>query len=285
MSLLTKLAYPLNLIRSRLSYPLHLDILSCLSFLFGGLRSKIKYDNFRLAHYAFGVYEAAVRAKALGLREITVIEFGVANGRGLMAMALYAKKVERNTAVRINVLGFDSGEGMPKTAGYKDHPELYATGDFPLQNRDKLLSILPGNTRLIFLDLIHKDWTEYVQSPVAFMSVDVDYYSSAGAILHFATRLKPVQLLPNTLIYFDDILLPNHNPYQGELLAIEEFNAANALRKIVCLSEVLRISRRLKNARWINQIYQLHVLDHTIRNEEYRKAGETPAILRNKYLE
>ncbi|HEV7781815.1 MAG TPA: hypothetical protein VGO58_11155, partial [Chitinophagaceae bacterium] len=118
----SKFGYLLNLIRSRLSYPLHLDFLCSMSFLFGGVRSRIKYDNYRLAHYAFGVYEGAVRAKALGIKEITVIEFGVANGRGLMAMALYATKVENAVGVKINVLGFDSGEGMPKTAGYKDHP-------------------------------------------------------------------------------------------------------------------------------------------------------------------
>ncbi|MBL0130832.1 MAG: hypothetical protein IPP43_06670 [Chitinophagaceae bacterium] len=284
MSLSSKLQYPVNLLISRLSYPLHLNFLSGLSFLFGSVTSRVKYDNYRLAHYAFGVYEAAARAKALGTSEITVIEFGVANGRGLMAMALYAGKVEKHFGIKIQVLGFDSGEGMPVTKGYKDHPELYATGDFPLQNREKLLSILPGNTKLIFLDLIHNNWTDHIKSPVAFMSVDLDYYSSTIAILNYSAQLKSELFLPNTLIYFDDILLPNHNPFQGELLAIEEFNAANPLRKIVNYAESLRINRRLKNARWINQIYQLHVLDHKQRNEEYRNPGEAPLILGNKYL-
>ena len=201
--MLSKFRYPINLIRSRLSYPLHLDILSCFSFLFGGVRSKIKYDNFRLAHYAFGVYEAAKRAKELGLKEITVIEFGVANGRGLLAMAFYAEKIEKDSGIRIHVLGFDSGEGMPKTEGYKDHPEIYATGDFPMQDRSKLLSILPKNTQLIILDLIKSDWTVFLKTPVAFISIDVDYYSSTIAILNYLTNLKPGLLLPNTLIYFE----------------------------------------------------------------------------------
>lgn len=282
--LLSKFRYPVNLLKSRLSYPLHLDFLCCMSFLFGGVRSKVKYDNYRLAHYAFGVYEGAKRAKDLGLPEITVIEFGVANGRGLMAMALYAGKVEKCLGIKINVLGFDSGEGMPKTEGYKDHPELYATGDFPLQNREKLLSILPGNTKLVIMDLINSNWADHVNSPVAFMSVDVDYYSSTIAILNHLDRIKSDLLLPNILTYFDDVQLPNHNPYQGELLAIEEFNKSNNLRKIVNYSKVLRTTRRLKNALWINQIFQLHVLDHKVRNEEYRKAGDPPHILANKYL-
>ncbi len=282
--MLSKFRYPINLFRSRLPYPLHLDLLSCLSFLFGGLSSKVKYDNFRITHYAFGIYEGARRAKLLGLKEITVIEFGVANGRGLMAMALYAGKVEKYFGVKINVLGFDSGEGMPKTAGYKDHPELYATGDFPLQNREKLLSILPGNTKLIFIDLINNNWADFIYSPVSFMSIDVDYYSSTLPVLNNLANLKPDLLLPNTLMYFDDIQTPNHNPYQGELLAIEEFNAATKLRKIVNHSEVLRTTRILKHAPWINHIFQLHVLDHKVRNEEYRQANDPPQILANKFL-
>ncbi|MEO9005194.1 MAG: hypothetical protein ABI288_10675 [Ginsengibacter sp.] len=282
--MLSKFRYPINLIKSRLPYPLHLDILSGLSFLFGGIDSKIKYDNFRLAHYAFGVYEAAKRAKDLGLLEITVIEFGVANGRGLLAIALYASKIEKYLGIKIKVLGFDSGEGMPKTQGYKDHPEIYATGDFPMQDKNKLLSILPDNTQLIFLDLITSDWTDFLKAPVGFFSIDVDYYSSTVSILKYLTELKPDLLLPNTLIYFDDIQLPNHNPYQGELLAINEFNQANGFRKIIDFSRVLRTTRVLKHAHWMNHIYQLHVLDHEIRNKEYRDLNDPPNILSNKYL-
>ena len=238
-SFISKLRYAVNLVRARISYPLHLNFLSSISFIFGGVGSKVKYDNYRLPHYAYGIYEAARRAKGLGVKEITVIEFGVANGRGLMAMAFYALKVQKVFDITIHVLGFDSGEGMPPTQGYKDHPELYATGDFPLQNRDKLLSLLPSNSSLVLLDLIKEDWTSYVKSPIGFMSIDVDYYSSATAVLENLSTVRSALLLPNTLMYFDDIQLPEHNPYQGELLAIEEFNTINAKRKIVPFGQVL----------------------------------------------
>ena len=273
-----------NLIKSRISYPLHLNFFSSLSFLFGKLSSRIAYDNFRYPHYAYGVYEGAHRAKRLGLTEISVIEFGVANGRGLMAMALYAEKVEKQTGVKIKVIGFDSGEGLPPVLDYRDHPELYVTGDFPLVNREKLLSILPGNTKLIFLDLIQADWTTHVNSPIAFMSVDVDYYSSTKAILDRLITIPSAQLLPNSILYFDDTILPNHNIYQGELLAIEEFNNAGELRKIESFAGILRTTRILKHAAWINQIFQLHVLDHKVRNEAYRAPGDPPNQMSNKYL-
>lgn len=282
--MLSKLHYPLTILRSKLSYPLHLNLLAAGSFIFGGVRSRVKYDNYRLSHYAYGIFEAAQRAKQLGISQITVIEFGVANGRGLMAMALYANKVEAALGVSIKVLGFDSGEGMPKTQGYKDHPELYATGDFPLQDRNKLLSILPRNTNLVIMDLIHSDWTTHVSAPIGFMSIDVDYYSSTIAVLKNLSGLNSALLLPNTLMYFDDIQLPNHNPFQGELLAINEFNDSNNLRKIVSFAQVLRTTRRLKDALWINQIFQLHVLDHPVRNKEYRNPNDPPHVLANKYL-
>jgi len=279
-----KLRYPINLIRSRLSYPLHLNFISAISFLFGGVASRVKYDNYRLSHYAYGVFEASKRAKELGLKEITVIEFGVANGRGLMAMAFYALKVQKVTGVKINVLGFDSGEGMPQTQGYKDHPEIYATGDFPLQKREKLLSLLPSNTRLIILDLLKENWNSYVKFPIGFISIDVDYYSSTTSVLKNLGDVKSELLLPNTLMYFDDIQLPNHNPYQGELLAIQEFNSCYSKRKIVPFAQVLRTTRRLKDAPWINQVFQLQVLDHTIKNQEYRRSVDPPRIISNKYL-
>ena len=282
--MLSKFNYLISVAKSRQSYPLHLNLISTLSFFLGSLRSKINYDNFRVSHYAFGILESAIRAKALGIKEITVIEFGVANGRGLMAMALYAAKIEKETGIKINVVGFDSGEGMPATQDYRDHPELYATGDFPLQNRDKLLSVLPSNTKLVILDLITSNWTEHITTPIAFFSIDVDYYSSTIAILQKLESIRVDLLMPNTLIYFDDVFLPNHNPFQGELLAIEEFNSVNKLRKIASFSESLRATRILKNARWISHMFQLHVLDHSVRNEEYRGTETLPAVLPNKYI-
>ena len=56
------------------------------------------------------------------------------------------------------------------------------------------------------------------------------------------------------------------------------------MRKIVNYSTALRAIRKLKNALWINHLFQLHVLDHKVRNEEYRNADAPAQILSNKYL-
>jgi hypothetical protein len=47
-------------------------------------------------------------------------------------------------------------------------------------------------------------------------------------------------------------------PWCGELLAISEFNAEDQLRRIAPYS-ALRVRRMLKNAQWIEQMYNVHI--------------------------
>lgn len=283
--LVSKWNYFQRIFFSRLAYPIHLNLISAFVYLFGSLKNKILFDTFRLPHYAYGIYEAARRARAQGLKGITVIEFGVANGRGLMAMAIYARKIQQVLQINICIVGFDSGEGMPAPVDYRDHPELYTEGDFPMIYRDKLLKSLPSNTTLYFQNLIEKPLNkDQFQYPIGFISIDVDYYSSTVSMLNSLAALPADKLLPNTLIYLDDIMQENHNPYQGELLAIDEFNNRQDLRKIYSFAQNLRPHRILKDAAWINQIFQLHVLDHAKRQSPYRKKEEPVSVLGNKYL-
>ena len=52
----------------------------------GSIETRVAYDVSSHAPYAFGVLSAARLAKALGLPGISVVEFGVAGGRGLIAL-------------------------------------------------------------------------------------------------------------------------------------------------------------------------------------------------------
>ncbi len=273
-------------INTLLNYPLHFCLGYWWAKLFGSLKAKIKYDVFRLPHYAFGIYEAASRAVQLGIKEITVIEFGVANGRGLLAMVKYAEKIMRILNVKIQVIGFDSGDGMPEHAGYKDHPELYVQGDFPMQDPSNLKKLLPANAKLIIANLNSENWTRYISpgAPIGFISIDVDYYSSTINLLNYLHNIEVNKLLPNSLFYLDDVSLDNHNPYQGELLAINEFNEKSELRKFDPYFTRLRYKQKFYNSPWLSQIYQLHCFDHTVRKSAYRKENEEVKILGNKYL-
>ena len=79
----------------------------------GSVELRVRHGIFPRPHYAYGVFSAAQLAKSLGLPGISVVEFGVAGGRGLRALEKISALVEQDTGVRINVVGFDSGTGMP----------------------------------------------------------------------------------------------------------------------------------------------------------------------------
>lgn len=64
----------------------------------------------------------------------------------------------------------------------------------------------------------------------------------------------------------------------GELLAINEFNAEHEMRKIEQY-RLLRLRRIFKNARWIDQIFILHLFNHSrIRQPHARR------VMQNVYL-
>jgi hypothetical protein len=130
-----------------------------------------------------------------------------------------------------------------------------------------LVRILPPNAKLLIGDLSATvaNFLESVttDSPIGFVALDVDYYSSAKEALRIFDDSDPNKYLPIALVYLDDITFPTHCRFTGELLAIEEFNAEHPMRKIDA-HRMLKFSRVFKNARWIEQIFLLHVFDHTV---------------------
>src|SRR3954468_21252027 len=63
--------------------------------------------------YLWPLLHAAHAARALGLPAITALEFGVAGGNGLLDMEEAAAAATRLSGTRIEIVGFDSGSGMP----------------------------------------------------------------------------------------------------------------------------------------------------------------------------
>lgn len=267
----------------RLSEPLHLNFISIFIFLFGSFRKKVAYDLILRPQHAYSILEAANQAKERGLKKISVLEFGVANGAGLMNIIKIAKKVTKATGINIEIFGFDTGKGMPAPLDFRDHPEYYTTGDFPM-NRDLLEQNTKNKATLIYgtvKDTIN-DFKKTIspEAPIGFISVDVDYYSSTKEVFELLDS-KPEHFLPLTYIYFDDITLPHHNDKCGELLAIREFNDEHQYRNISYHS--FFANRRIfKNADWVKQIYYFHVLDHKHRFELERNRKTN--VLDNPYL-
>jgi hypothetical protein len=267
----------------RLSEPIHLNFISFLVLIFGSLKQKIAFDLVVRQQHAYGILESAIQARAMGLKAISVIEFGVASGAGILNMISIGRKVTRATGVDIRIFGFDTGEGMPKPVDYRDHPDLYNVGDFPM-NRALLEKTIDGKATLLYGE-IGETMAEFNQlidenCPIGFVSVDVDYYSSATEALK-VFDFPALCYLPMTPVYFDDTSLLYHNSLCGELLAIREYNARNQ-RRVIERHEFLSKYRIFKNALWLNQIYFFHVLDHP-RRSSLETTGD-PRVLENAYL-
>jgi hypothetical protein len=269
----------------RLTEPLHLNIISIFVLIFGSFRAKIDFDLILRCQHAYALLHAAEYAKNLGLKSITVIEFGVASGAGLLNISDISRGIYKITGIEFNIIGFDTGGGMPPPKSYRDHPDLYAKGDFPM-DIDELKRRLPSNVKIVIGD-ISSTIKEFLcnitaESPIAFVSIDVDYYSSTkDALLLFDG--EPHLYLPRVQIYLDDLEDMAHNSWCGELLAVNEFNSTREMRKIE-RHKFLRGYRVFKNARWIDHMFQLHVLDNKIRCQISEHKIRAPIVLSNPYL-
>ena len=252
----------------RMTEPLHLNLLSLFVAVFGTYRAKIAFDLVLRQEYAYGMQQAAALASARGFHRVTIVELGVGAGTGLLNLCSIAESLAPSAGVRFEIAGFDSGLGLPAPADYRDHPEAYGTGWYPMR-RPELLGAIRGRATLVLGDLA-ETVPPFVGSldpaaPVGFAIVDVDYYSSARAALGLFAG-PPASYLPYFPVYVDDIKLPSHNSKAGEALAIEEFNRDQPLR-LLEFDRFLVHSRIFKHAEWLSHMYTLHVLDHAERND------------------
>ena len=213
--------------------------------------------------YAYGVYNAAQLASRLGIARISAIECGVAGGRGLLALEKIATEAGAHFNVAIDVVGFDTGEGMPDPVDYRDLPHVWNSG-FYRMDVDKLRQRLTS-AKLVLGDIAQtaQAWLAGAhEAPIGFVAFDLDYYSSTIKALQLFEGVAATHL-PRVHCYFDDVVGPEFacmNDSVGELLAIDEFNTGHAARKI-CQIRNLRCARQRDEA-WYAQIYAFHDFDH-----------------------
>jgi len=267
----------------RLAEPLHLNLISLGVALFGGFRSKVAFDLVHRHQHAYGLLKAADEAKARGIERLTIVELGVAAGAGLLNICAIAERVTKETGVEFRIAGFDTGEGMPPPADYRDHPELYKEGWFPM-DQEALRSALPANAEL-HLGPLRETIEPFVEqmepsAPLGFATLDVDFYSSSKDALRLFDG-RPGAYLPYVTVYVDDLALATHTPHAGELLAIREFNEEHELRKLDRDWD-LRHTRVFKHTGWLAHMFKLQVLDHPERNDLSRP--REIARLENPYL-
>jgi hypothetical protein len=241
----------------------------------GTFRQRQEHGLIARPAYAYGLLRAADQARFLGKRRTTVCEFGVATGNGLMNMVELARAIEAETGVSFRIVGLDTGAGLPVIDGYRDHPELWSVGDFPMVDCDALATRFRGRAELIFGDI--RDTVKGLidsfdpEAPLGFLSVDVDIYSGARSALN-CLRGRPELYSPAVSIYFDDVRFYFANQWCGELLAIKEFNAEHELRKIDQDRSLLG-QRPVPFESWYGSMYACHVLDHEVRNRPKQRNG------------
>jgi hypothetical protein len=263
--------------------PIHLNLLSAIVAACGTYRAKVDFDLVVRQQYAFPILYAADAAKQYGYNTVTIIEFGVAGGAGLLNMCRIAERTQAATGIEFRIFGFDTGKGMPAPIDFRDLPESFQAGDFPM-DVERLKRALPRFAELVigdiadtvprFLDSLGEE------APIGFVAVDVDYYSSAKKTLE-VLRGDPRLYLPVVPVYLDDIGVDGSNPWTGELLAVEEFNRENKLRKIAPFT-LLRSRRIFKNTQWIDRMFAAHIHDHALRSPARRRQSRN--ILPNEYI-
>jgi hypothetical protein len=208
----------------------------------------LAYGKLPRPDYAYGIYHAAELANRLGLPKMSVIEFGVAGGRGLVAMEQIATEVEKIFPITIELFGFDSATGLPEPVDYRDLAYIFARGEYEM-DEPKLRSALT-RARLVLgnvADTVPSFFKKHSPAPIGFVAFDLDLYSSTvDALRTFDAQQESV--LPRLYCYFDDIIDGDFildNEWVGELLAIKEFNEGHPLRKIAPING-LRHKRNLE---------------------------------------
>lgn len=185
----------------------------------------LKYKTFR-PHYETILLEASLEAKKLGYNEITVLELGVAGGNGILSLEKYSKNIEKKLNLKINIFGFDTGDGLPDSNIREDVPFIWKKGQFKI-NKEKLEKKI--KSKIYFGDIKEtiENFVKTNPKNISAIFFDLDLYSSSKSFLD-KIEIWGKFTTPRVYCYFDDLFHHNYiSNFNGELLAIKEFNKAN----------------------------------------------------------
>lgn len=179
----------------RLAYepPFRLLVKKIFAMLPCSIERRATWDLSERPHYLLGLLFAARQAKRQQMQEFSAIEFGVAGGKGLIALQKEAEAVEHATGVSIRVFGFDAGpSGMPSNSGdYRDFPDIFIPGDFPM-DVTKLREKLTPRTTLILGDIrqtIETFQRNHHPSPIRLTAISIHRRLQLSGYLIFARYL------------------------------------------------------------------------------------------------
>jgi hypothetical protein len=231
--------------------------------------------------YAWGALQGINLAKVLGLERVSLIEFGVAGGNGLVALERIAQVLQTIFAIDVDIYGFDAVAGMPKSKDHRDLPNLWREGHYPL-DRGRLEQKL--NKAKLFLGMVEETVSQFIDSkpaPIAFIAFDLCFYSSTAHAFQVFEADQSV-LLPRVHCFFMNILARTFGDHNGERAAISDFNASHAMRKISKIHGLQYYVRgSLARQRWVEQFYMAHIFDHELYGSYDGLIRETTRDLRD----
>lgn len=224
-----------------------------------------KVDQQGKPHYHFGARLAGKQAERLGYDKVSLIEFGVAGGRGLVALEELVEDLEEEFDISYEIYGFDLGSGLPSPESYKDFPYYWDRGHYEmdvelLQSKLNRAELVLGDVENTVPEFIPK----YNPAPVGAIFVDLDYYSSTKDALKILD-VGDEYISPRVPMYLDDIIggasLRMTVPQLGEEKAIEEYNeSANQ----DCIGKLkLKNNERIRAERQ----YAYHRFNHNLYNK------------------
>jgi hypothetical protein len=218
-------------------------------------------------NYAFLVYQAAQLSARLGHPRVSILEFGVAGGNGLLALEYHAEEIEKLFPVKIDIYGFDTGKGLPEPLDYRDleyhwKPNFFKMDVPGLEARLKRAKLVLGDVR----ETVSKFFKEHNPAPVGAVSMDLDFYSSTATALKLFDA-DPIHFLPRAVVYFDDTIGDQkelYGDFTGQRLAIHEFNRNRDKAK---LSPIYYLLASPGAPGWHHQMWSLHLFDHVDYNK------------------
>jgi hypothetical protein len=215
-------------------------------------------------NYIWGVLHGAHLAKSIGISRVSVIEFGVAGGNGLVSLDRIAEKVEEILGVGIDVYGFDTGIGLPKPEDCRDLPNLYTESSFRMDVEGLKKRLKKARLKLGLVESTVPTFIGSGPAPVAFISIDLDYYSSTMQAFKLLEADQAL-LLPRIHCYFDDIMGFTFSEYNGERLAIADFNVSHSTRKISPIYGLKYfLPTRHAQRQWPEKFFMAHIFDHEL---------------------
>tara|TARA_Y100000294_G_scaffold160935_1_gene164955 strand:- start:507 stop:1331 length:825 start_codon:yes stop_codon:yes gene_type:complete len=188
-------------------------------------------------HYALGALFAAHQATFFGYKKFTLIEFGCWNNEGLIDLDHWCSIIKKLYNIDYQIYGFDSGKGLPESNHNKDVKYKWSSNDFAVNKFYSIkklnnVKLIVGNVKNTINDFIKKNFS---QEPIGFISFDMDYFTSTSQSFKiFKSQQK--NFIPRPILYFDDFILTSE--FEGEYLAINNFNSKNKNNKISSIGEL-----------------------------------------------